>query len=180
VQNVPIKVSWGSQVRFVLRGVLVCLLLVELAGIAWLVLNPDPDAPTTAVLDVSAWLTAQGAPEQLTDTTVVGYLLNVSLFVPLGLLCALLFPRVPLSAWGLLGILISGALEMTQLEFLPERQASGTDFVANTVGMFLGAAPVVVTRRLLRGVRHVRRWHLARTGALDLAPEPTAPLEPLV
>jgi VanZ family protein len=166
-------------VRLLYRGVLVALLLVEIAGIAWLVLNPSPDAPTAAILDVSAWLSAHGAAPRIADPEVVEYLLNISMFVPLGLLCALLFRRVPLSAWMMLAIVMSGALEMAQLEFLPERQASAKDFTANTIGMFIGAAPVILTRRLLRGAGHVRRWHLARTGAVDLVPEPTPQPEPL-
>jgi hypothetical protein len=162
--------------RYVFRGVLVVLLLAELAGICWLVLNPSPDVPTQAVQDVSDWLLAQGVPVRLTDPSVVEYALNVALFVPLGFLCALIFKRVPLAMWMMLGMALSGLLELLQLDLLPDRSASARDFTANTIGMFLGAFPVIATRRVVRGVRHVHGWHRARTAVsvpvLEAQPEP--------
>ena len=167
------------------RGVLVALLLVELAGIGWLVLNPSPATPTTAVFDLSAWFHAHGIESRATQTDVVEFGLNVLLFIPLGLLLSLLFSRVPLAVWMMVGIALSGALETLQLEFLPARSASAQDFAANTIGMFIGAGSVALVRWTARRVSQVRRWRRGRvvlvgqTGDLVPAEVPEAVPEPL-
>jgi hypothetical protein len=70
---------------------------------------------------------------------VVDFVANIGFFVPVGLVAALLLPwRV----WWLampLGAVLSGALELGQALFLPERYASWTDVLANTAGTTLGA-----------------------------------------
>ena len=73
---------------------------------------------------------------------------NVILFVPLGLLAALLLsPR----RWWLAaatGLLTSASIEGVQFLLLSERQASLRDIANNALGALLGALAVVLTRRM--------------------------------
>lgn len=72
---------------------------------------------------------------------------NVLLFVPFGLLAGLLVgPRGRRRVWFVVpaGLALSGAIELTQLAFLPARVADLRDVVTNTAGAFLG---VLMARR---------------------------------
>lgn len=102
-----------------------------------------------AVRRVLAWLQGLGAPEWV-NYDFADFVANVGFFVPIGLIAALLLGRM----WGLaipLGAALSGALELGQALFLPERYASWTDVLANTlgavVGALIGAAVRAVRRR---------------------------------
>jgi glycopeptide antibiotics resistance protein len=82
-----------------------------------------------------------------------GMLLNVLLFVPLGVLGALLTGR----AWWwvtLAGALGSVMVELAQRQWL-ERDASAADVVANTLGALVGAVAVSLLAR--RGSRRAGR-----------------------
>jgi VanZ family protein len=75
---------------------------------------------------------------------VVEFSANVALFVPLGVFAMTWSPR---SRWihaVLLGLAVSGAIELTQEVARPDRTASWTDVAANTTGASLGAALVLV------------------------------------
>ena len=75
---------------------------------------------------------------------VVEFMANVALFVPLGVFAMTWSPR---SRWihaVLLGLAVSGAIELTQEVARPDRTASWTDVAANTTGAALGAAFVLV------------------------------------
>ncbi|MET3951480.1 VanZ family protein [Arthrobacter sp. UYEF36] len=63
---------------------------------------------------------------------------NVALFVPLGVLAALSFPRKEWWQIGALGLLISGCMELGQLLFLHSRFPSPLDLATNTAGCLLG------------------------------------------
>ena len=140
-----------------LRWLLVAALVVELAAIAWLVLNPSPAVPTEAVYDVSAVLDRLGLPGPLTDTDVVEFALNVALFVPLGMTVAVLLPRVPWWLWALVGLAASSGVEALQLVFLDARSATLKDIWANTLGMALGGFAASAWVGLAR-----RRVHASR------------------
>lgn len=64
---------------------------------------------------------------------------NVVLFVPLGLLLALLFGARWWWCAILLCVALSSAIELSQLAFLPERLASLGDVIANSSGGVIGA-----------------------------------------
>ena len=137
------------------RGVAMALLALEFLGIAWLVLNPSPATPTGAVYKVSAFVIELGGPSWMASTTGWEYLFNVALFVPLGLLAALVWEQVLLEEWVVLGFAVSAALELGQLTVLGERSATVSDLSANTIGTFLGAGSAalvlsVLTRRTAR------------------------------
>jgi VanZ family protein len=87
---------------------------------------------------VLAWLQGLGAPEWV-NYDFADFVANVGFFVPIGLVAALLLPwRVWWLAMPLAAVL-SGAVELGQALFLPERYASWTDVLANTLGGVLGA-----------------------------------------
>ena len=121
------------------RRTALLLLVVEMGGIAWLVLNPSPATPTGAVYRISAFLTEHGAPSWVASATGWEYLLNVALFLPLGLLSSLVWERVSVEAWVVAGFAVSAILELVQLLVLGERSATLSDLSANTVGTFAGA-----------------------------------------
>jgi hypothetical protein len=121
------------------RSISLALLVVELGGIVWLVLNPSPATPTNAVSTISDWLLALEAPHWLASTAGWEYLLNVALFVPLGFLAALVWDRVLTEVWVIAAFAVSLLLEGAQL-FLPHRSPTLLDLSSNTVGGFTGAA----------------------------------------
>jgi hypothetical protein len=112
-------------------GLLLVALVVEIAAIAWLVLNPSPAAPSQAVLDVTAWLDAHGFPPSI---------------VPTGATLRLLAPRVWWWVWFVVGFAVSGGIELAQLHYLDARSATWRDVGANTIGFGGGAAAVAAVQ----------------------------------
>jgi VanZ family protein len=111
---------------------------------------------------VLAMAQAAGAPEWV-NYEFAGFLGNVGFFVPVGLIAALLLPR---RFWWLaipIGVVLSAALELGQALFLPDRVASPSDVLANSIGAGLGAL-------LGAAIRAVRR-----PGASPRPARPAAP-----
>jgi glycopeptide antibiotics resistance protein len=74
---------------------------------------------------------------------------NILMFVPLGILAAMLVPR---RAWWtllLLGTAFSGVIEASQAAFLPDRLPDARDLFSNTTGFLIGAAASVALRLLV-------------------------------
>jgi glycopeptide antibiotics resistance protein len=139
------------------RAVALVLLVIEIGGIVWLVLNPSAATPTGAVLRVSAFVLDLGAPSWMASTTGWEYLLNLALFAPLGFLSSLIWGRVSVEAWVLTGFVVSAGLEVIQLVVLSGRSATLIDVSANTVGMFFGAVAAAVVLGLLSRHRPASR-----------------------
>lgn len=78
-----------------------------------------------------------GAPAWI-DYGFVEAAANVALFVPLGVLAALVFQNKRWWQIGGLGLLISGFMELGQLLFLHSRFPSALDLATNTAGSLLG------------------------------------------
>ena len=76
-----------------------------------------------------------------------GALLNVLLFVPVGMALALI---TPWSWWriALVATLVSAVVELAQATIV-DRDSSVQDVVTNGIGALLGAAAVMVVRRVL-------------------------------
>ena len=112
-------------------------MLAATAG-AWLVFQPDAGTSSGVMQRVARVLVDRGVPyEQAAG--VVGFVLNVALFVPGAFAAALLWPRVRWWQWVLVGFAVTVSIETVQGVFLPRREAQGIDLVANTLGAALGA-----------------------------------------
>ncbi|MFH8249264.1 VanZ family protein [Microbacterium sp. B2969] len=123
------------------RRVTIALLVVYSAFVAYLTLTPtgpDDGATTRLLKRLLDQLHAQGVLLWI-DFLTIEFLANIAMFVPLGVLTALLISRR--NRWMLLviGTAASGFIELMQLLFLPERYADWRDLVSNTIGFLLGA-----------------------------------------
>ncbi|MFP7834819.1 VanZ family protein [Marisediminicola sp. LYQ134] len=72
---------------------------------------------------------------------------NVLMFVPLGALGVLSFPRIPWWVVPVACLELSAAVELTQLLFIEQRFSTLSDVASNSIGALLGAAAVVIGRR---------------------------------
>lgn len=136
------------------RRLLAAAYVVYLAAVAYLVWNPDPSAPGTAVLRLTDLIVRLGLPATASRTE---FSLNVVMFVPLSLLGAFLFRRWQVSEWVSAGFLATVLIEVVQRLLLPTRTGSARDVVANTLGAFVGACAALVVRRLIVELQARRR-----------------------
>ncbi len=127
----------------VLTGTARSALLGVLAGaaliVAVLLLGPSRSLTDGLVVDGADLLHALGAPDRLARPIVWELVANVLVTVPLGVLGALLLPRSPVAVWLAVGLVAAAAVELVQAWFLPARDSSLSDVVANTLGLGLGA-----------------------------------------
>lgn len=119
---------------------------VYLVAVAWLVWNPDPGAPGSAVLQVTTLLQEWGLPA---TTTRVERGLNVVMFVPLSLLGAWVLGWWRVVDWVLAGFAVSLLIEVVQHVAIPTRSGTTSDVVTNTTGALLGIALARLSRRVL-------------------------------
>jgi glycopeptide antibiotics resistance protein len=107
---------------------------------------PSPvDKPIEGTLSkLLDFLHSRGIPEWFSYTFVEASA-NVFLFLPVGLLAALAFPKW---AWWRnvgLGLLVSLCLELGQMVFLAERFPSWIDVLTNTAGTALGVFAMITS-----------------------------------
>lgn len=119
-----------------MRRVLLAAYAVYLLSAAYLVFWPQPDAPAGSVLHFTEALEAVGIT--FISGTMVEFFLNVLLFVPLTMLGTLLWPRVNPLQWVFLGVAATVTIEFVQYAALPDRSATLSDLVANTLGAVIG------------------------------------------
>ena len=151
--------------------------LAALVGVGVLLLLPTSALPSELMWLIVNALRDAGAPDWLTSVVLWERVLNVLLFVPLGVLGALVRPRWSLGRWVVLGVVLSGALETAQAT-MPGRDASLVDVLANAAGLVLGAAVVLVTRRcgcLVLRRPCTKQRELRVTSGLRRAPAPARP-----
>ena len=131
--------------RWVLAGFLAALSLVGF----W----PSPvDQPVQVHIAVLLFLIhVLGVPSWI-DYEFVEAAANVILFVPLGVLVALAFPRKLWWQIGAFGLLITGCMELGQLLFLHSRFPSPLDLATNTAGCLVGFLLVALVVRRPRDV----------------------------
>lgn len=117
--------------RIVLAGFLGFLALVGF----W----PSPvDQPVRGQVAGFIWVIhAMGVPAWISYGFIEAAA-NVALFVPLGAVAALAFPKNPWWRIGALGLLVSGCMELGQLLFLHSRVPSPLDLATNAAGCLLG------------------------------------------
>ena len=111
-------------------------------------LNPSPAVPSELVSRVASLGLRLALPAPLVEPTRVEFSLNVLAFLPLALLGSLWRPAVTVSAWTTIGFAGSLLVEATQT-LLPDRSATHSDVVANTLGAALGAMIAWVALRLV-------------------------------
>ena len=99
------------------------------------------------VLSLSTWLSSgtwsTGRPQE--------FLANILLFVPLGILLRLAFPRATWAGAVLIGGAISMGIEVLQM--WGSRVSDPRDVVANTIGTFVGALIAAAVAGLARVAR---------------------------
>lgn len=78
---------------------------------------------------------------------------NVALFIPFGAVAALAYPTRHFWQIGILGLIVSGCIELGQLLFLHNRFASLLDLVTNTGGAVIGALLVAAALKRLQAGR---------------------------
>lgn len=119
-----------------MRRVLLVAYVAYLLTAAYLVLWPQPDTPAGVVAGLEDALASVGAG--FVSGSVVEFLLNVALFVPLTLGGVLLWPRVNPLWWVALGVGGTVLIECVQLAMLPDRSGTAVDLVSNGLGTLLG------------------------------------------
>ena len=126
------------------------LLAIYLLALAFIVFAPGDEAErVTGVVALTAVaLESLGLPFDV-GYPIVEFSANVALFAPFGVLLALLAPRVHVTQLIATGALLSLVIELTQM-LLPTRYPTLSDVIANTLGTALGAAAVLIVRRMSR------------------------------
>lgn len=128
-----------------IRRLVVPLLALYAAFVLWVTLSPR--MPGTGFIRqlveaVLAALHGAGVPRWV-DYSVAEFSGNILMFVPLGMLVALLIPRRSRWALLLIGTLFSASIELTQT-MVPGRVSDVRDVIANSTGFLLGAAVAVL------------------------------------
>ncbi len=118
-----------------------------LLAVAWITLNPSlGDPKRNAFLEgVLAAFAASPALAWI-DYDVVEFTANIVLFVPMGVLLALLLGRGRRWLALSLGVAASLTIEFIQL-FEPARVSDARDIIANSLGAIIGIGLVVVASR---------------------------------
>ena len=76
------------------------------------------------------------------------FIVNVGVIAPAAALGSVVWPRTTWRDWTAYGFLFSASIELTQGLLLPTRSARFDDIVANTLGALVGAALVLLVRRV--------------------------------
>jgi glycopeptide antibiotics resistance protein len=123
---------------------LLAVTALYLLAVAWITLNPFPGDPKRNTL-LEGLLAAFATTPLLAwiDYDVVEFTANILMFVPMGLLLALLLGSGRRWLAVSLGIAASLTIEFVQL-FEPARVSDARDIVANSLGAIIGVALVVV------------------------------------
>lgn len=127
------------------RWALVCYFVI----LAFIAFWPTPvDKPVAGDLDALLdFLHRRGIPEWF-NYGFIEACANVVLFAPAGLLLAFTFPRKRWWQLLALGAAASGAIELGQLLFLPQRFSSWQDILMNTLGVGVGLLLAALLKRL--------------------------------
>ncbi|WP_456825346.1 VanZ family protein [Cellulomonas sp. P5_E12] len=140
------------------RQVAIALLVLAGVGAAVLVLNPWhlQDALDGPIHRGLARLHSIGLPSIL-NVHAAEFAANIALFVPLGLLGALLAPRR--RWWVVLVALValSIGIETVQAIGLPDRRSSARDVLGNSLGAAIGVGLSLVLRKQPDAVRETER-----------------------
>lgn len=136
-----------SRVRLVFAWT---TLLLTIATVLAITLSPTPvDRPVRDLIDrVLTKLHENGLPGFI-DYDVVEFLANVGMFIPIGFFAAIAVSR---RLWWIViiaGALLSVGIEQAQALLLPERFATVSDILANSLGAIVGAVIGLFLRLLV-------------------------------
>ena len=130
------------------RIVALWLLGIFLVGGALLLLWPSRvDRMLRGSLDALLERLREAGLGDLFRYGVVEFAGNILLFIPLGIVLALLLPRGRRWIAPTVCLVLSLAAELAQAMFLPNRQADPTDVLANSLGGLIGTVLVVLILR---------------------------------
>ena len=152
-----------TLVRTTSHKIAVVLAIVYFAALAGILFWPSPvDRPIDGALThVIMWLHSHGLPQWFIGYRKIEFAANILLFIPFGIILTLRLHR----PWWWLSVIIaaavSGAVELAQGIFLPQRFPAWSDIVANTFGAFIGAILVLFIwalrrRQILHNARVIR------------------------
>jgi glycopeptide antibiotics resistance protein len=127
------------------------ILIATMVPLALIAFWPTPvDQPIQGLLTrILRFLHRNGIPNWFSYRFVEASA-NIALFIPIGFISSLAFPK---KAWwriGAFGLLLSGTIELGQLLFLHDRFASPVDLVTNASGSVIGALLAIAARRKLQ------------------------------
>ena len=134
------------------RRQMVVLMLIVYSGFV-MVVTLSPRMPgsgfvSRVVYNVLASLHSRGL-FTFVDFLVVEFLGNILMFIPLGVLVALLVSRRRWWVLTFLGTVFSGIIELAQLLFLPSRFPEVRDLISNSSGFLIGAIAAVTFRLIV-------------------------------
>ncbi|MGW9402458.1 VanZ family protein [Arthrobacter sp. NPDC055585] len=155
----PVKPNASPFVRR--RFFPAALFAFYLAALAVIALWPSPidsGAAGSSLRTVLDWLRDHGAPGWF-NYGFVEFSANVVLFVPFGLMASASLNRRWVWTVPVAGFCISGAIELGQFLLRPERFATLSDLVANTLGAAAGAALYAGYRIGVSKTENYRRQH---------------------
>jgi hypothetical protein len=113
-------------------------------------LSPASTLQSDSVSLLGRVLCHLGAPAAVTLQPRLEFIMNAVIIAPVPFLGYLLFPKYSWRDWTALGFVGALTVEIIQGLLLPERNASYTDVVANTLGALMGAGLAEVSRLLAR------------------------------
>lgn len=108
------------------------------AFVAFVVLSPSSELPSTVVRLLASLLDLGGAPAQVTVPYRLEFVLNALMVVPITAAGSLLARASTWRDWAAWAFVVSGGVELVQAVLLPGRSASFVDVCANTAGGLLG------------------------------------------
>ena len=111
--------------------------------------SPSNHAQSQMVLWLVRQLDHVGVPPRIDTFKRLEVLMNAAIIAPLTFLGSVVWPRLRWQEWTASAFLGAGLVETFQGLFLPHRQASFSDIVANTFGALVGA----LVARLVWGSR---------------------------
>lgn len=128
------------------RSIATVGLVGYLVALAVVLLNPVPTIGSSVVIDSMRVLHFLGLPWDFTMFRNVEFVANVVLLAPLSAFGLVIWRRSTWRDWTAGAFVLSLVAECLQGLLLPDRTASFSDIVANTLGGFLGAAAVTLVR----------------------------------
>jgi len=117
---------------------------IALGLIVWLPASEASKA-TGIVFEIARWVSELTGIDPTTASTVFEFLANIVLFVPLGLLVSVAWPRMSWWLTMLTGLVTTLVIEVVQT-MMPSRVPAVSDVVGNAAGTAIGALFVAAHR----------------------------------